>query len=73
MERSLSGDFSHGDLHCLQALQGATKQSPYSLEASGTPARWREHLSPYSSSSEDLEVLAGKGGILDPPEQKREP
>jgi hypothetical protein len=60
MERSLTGESSHGDLHCSEAPQGTTKQSPYSLEASGTPARWEEHLSPYSPSSENLEVLAEK-------------
>ena len=72
MERSLTGDSSHGDPICSEALQGATKQNPYSSETSGTPARWEEHLSTYSPSSENLEVLAGKVGTLYSPEQKRE-
>jgi len=64
MERSLTGH--------SEAPQGTTKQNPYSSEASETPARWEEHLSPYSPCSENLEVLAGKVGTLDPPGQKRE-
>ena len=62
MEHSLIGhsskdtkeDTSHGDPLCLEALQGATKQDPCSSEASGTPARWEEHLSLCSLSSENL-------------------
>jgi hypothetical protein len=70
---TLTGDSDHGDPLCLEALQRATKQNPYSSEASGTPTRWEEHLSPYSPSSENLEVLAEKVGTMDHPKQKREP
>jgi len=70
MEHSLTGDSSHGDPLCSEAPQGATKQNPYSSEASGTPARWEEHLSLYCPSSESLEVLEGEVGTLDPRSRK---
>jgi hypothetical protein len=43
-------------------MQGATKQNP---GASKNPLSWKEHLSPGSPSSENLEVLAEKVGTLD--------
>jgi hypothetical protein len=66
MEHSLAGDSSKdskvgsspGELLCLEALQGATEQNPYLHGVSETPVTWEEHLSPGSTSSENLEVLA---------------
>jgi len=73
MKHSLTGDSSkdskespsHGELLCLKAPQGATKQNPLSSEASETPASWQEHLPLCSPSSENFEVPAEKVGTLD--------
>ena len=66
MEHSLAGDSSKDskvgtspwELLCLEALQGATEQNPYLHRVSESPVTWEEHLSPGSTSSENLEVLA---------------
>ena len=65
LENSLVGDSSEdskegssqGELWCLEALQGATKQNPSLHEISETPITWEEHLPPNSLSSENLEGL----------------
>ena len=52
MEHFLTGDSSkdskegtsHGELLCLEALQGATEHNPLSFEVNETPASWEEHL-----------------------------
>jgi len=55
----------------LRDSEGATKLDPCSSEASGTPTRWEEHLSPCRPSSENLKMLAVKVSTLDLQNRKR--
>ena len=73
LESSLIGDFSkdskegssHGEVWCLEAPQGATKQNPSLHGISETLITSEEHLSPNSLSSENLEGLTEKVGTFD--------
>ena len=68
LESSLVGDSSEdssqGELWCLQALHGATKQNPSLQGISETPITWEEHLSPNSLSSENLKGMTKKVGTF---------
>ena len=72
LESSLVGDSSkdskegsnQGELWCLEAPQGATKQNPSLHGISATPITWEEHLSPNSLSSENLEGMTEKVGTF---------
>jgi hypothetical protein len=55
---------SLGGLWCLEALQGATTQEPYLQGVGEAPDSWEQHLSPCSSSSENIEGLTEKVGTL---------
>ena len=63
-----SKDFTEGsrqgELWCLEAPQGATGQDPNFQGAGEAPISWKQHLSPRSLSSQNLEVLAEMIGTL---------
>jgi hypothetical protein len=72
LDSSLVGDSSkdskegsnQGELWCLEAPQGATKQNPSLHGISETPITWEQHLSPNSLSSENLEGMTAKVGTF---------
>jgi hypothetical protein len=79
LESSLVGDSSkdskkgssQGQLWCLEALQGATKQNPSLHGISETPITWEEHLSPNSFSLENIEELTEKVSTFGPQSFRR--
>jgi hypothetical protein len=55
---------SQGNLWCLDAPQGATRQDQLLQEAGEASISWEQNQSPSSLSSKNLEVLADTFGTL---------